>query len=84
MRTVRVAALLVAFLALVLMGCSGEEGTDEPTTTTSEGCVETVRGCIDPDSIEPGECVPSGPDNDDCVNYRPLPDEGGTTTSTSG
>ena len=48
---------------------------------TVEGCVQTVRGCIDPDTIEPGECVPSAPETDDCVNYRPRSDDPVTTTS---
>ncbi len=73
----------MASFALLLLGCSDDEGTAEPTTTTLEGCVQTVRGCIDPDTIEPGECVPSRPETDDCVNYRPLPDEADATTSTT-
>ena len=77
----RPALLLVASLALVLLGCSDDGGTADPTTTTLEGCVQTVRGCIDPDTIEPGECVPSTPESEDCVNYRPLPGEGDTTTT---
>lgn len=60
--------LLAAALTLALVSCSSGGETD-PTTTTIEGCVQTVQGCIDPDSIEPGECIPSGPTTDDCVNY---------------
>lgn len=75
--------LAVAVLGLVVGACGSDGGTGdaEPTTTTVEGCVQTVRGCIDPDTIEPGECVPSGPETDDCVNYRPLPDDTATTTT---
>lgn len=79
----RPALLLVAWFALVLLGCSDDGGTADPTTTTLEGCVQTVRGCIDPDTIEPGECVPSSDVSEDCVNYRPLPEEGDPTTSTT-
>lgn len=75
---------MVTCCALLLLGCSEDEGSSEPTSTTVEGCVQTVRGCIDPDTIEPGECVPSTPESEDCVNYRPLPEESETTTSTSG
>jgi len=72
----------VAFALGLLVGCASSDGDDDdrggtPTSDTIAGCVETVRGCIDPDSIEPGECVPSGPTTDDCVNYRPGPDETG-------
>ena len=86
MRLPRPLVLGVAVLGLVLGACGSDDGGGEaePTTTTVEGCVETVRGCIDPDSIEPGECVPSGSTTDDCVNYRPLPDDADATTTTSG
>ncbi|HMQ26380.1 MAG TPA: hypothetical protein PKA98_10365 [Acidimicrobiales bacterium] len=86
MRPARPLVLLVGVLGLVLGACGSDAGTGdaEPTTTTVEGCVQTVRGCIDPDSIEPGECVPSSSETDDCVNYRPLPDDGETTSTTSG
>lgn len=79
----RAALLLVASVALLMLGCSEDGGSAEPTTTKLAGCVQTVRGCIDPDTIEPGECVPSTPESEDCVNYRPLPDESDTTTSTT-
>lgn len=67
------AVLVAAALTLALVGCGSNEGDGDggadPTTTTVAGCVQTVEGCIDPDSIEPGECIPSGPNTDDCVNY---------------
>ncbi len=74
---------MITSCALLLLSCSDDGGSAEPTTTTLEGCVQTAQGCIDPDTIEPGECVPSTPESEDCVNYRPLPDEGDTTTTTT-
>lgn len=73
----RLLVLSVLLTALVVAGCGGDEdGREaEPTSTTVEGCVETVRGCIDPDSIAPGECVPSTPESEDCVNFRPAEDD---------
>lgn len=83
MRARRAVLPVITSFALLLLGCSDDGGSAEPTTTTLEGCVQTVRGCIDPDTIEPGECVPSTPESEDCVNYRPLPDEADPTTSTT-
>lgn len=75
-RPLPAALLLAGALTLALVGCSSDDdgdgggsGQTDPTSTTIEGCVQTVEGCIDPDSIEPGECIPSDENTDDCVNY---------------
>lgn len=73
--------IVVALAALAFGACGSDDTGDAEPTTTVEGCVQTVRGCIDPDTIEPGECVPSAPETDDCVNYRPRSDDPVTTTS---